>query len=45
VSKTTLRNVRVSDELWTLAKAKAEAEGRTLSAIIREALEAYTKVD
>jgi predicted HicB family RNase H-like nuclease len=35
------RNVRVSDELWDAARAKAEAEGRNLSEIIREALQEY----
>jgi predicted DNA-binding protein len=38
---TTLRNVRVSDELWDRAKGKAEQEGRNLSEVIREALQAY----
>lgn len=38
---TTLRNVRIAEELWASAKAKAEAEGRTLSEVIREALERY----
>lgn len=38
---TTIRGIRVSDELWDAAKAKADQEGRNLSEIIREALQAY----
>lgn len=38
---TTHRTVRVDDELWLAAKAKAEAEGENLSDVIREALRAY----
>lgn len=37
---TTLRNVRVADDLWESAKREAERQGRTLSDVIREALEA-----
>jgi len=36
--KTPTRVFRISDELYTAAKAKAEAEGRTLSDVVREAL-------
>ena len=39
---TTLRNVRVEDDLWLPAKAKAQAEGRTLSDVIRQALRKYS---
>jgi predicted HicB family RNase H-like nuclease len=39
------RNVRVPDELWDTARAKAEAEGRNLSEIIRQALERYVAND
>lgn len=35
------RTVRVEDGLWLPAKAKAEAEGRNLSDVIREALRDY----
>ncbi|MDH6282833.1 ribbon-helix-helix protein, CopG family [Prescottella agglutinans] len=38
---TTLRNIRISDELWEAAKLRAEAEGRTVSDVVREALTAY----
>ena len=38
---TKLRNVRVEDALWLPAKEKAQAEGRTLSDVIREALRRY----
>jgi predicted DNA-binding protein len=40
---TTLRNVRISDDLWNKAKAKAAQQGRTLSDVIREALERFVK--
>lgn len=36
---TTLRNVRVADELWEAAKREAERQDRTLSDVIRDALE------
>ncbi len=35
---TALRNIRIPDELWTAARAKAEAEGRDVSTVIREYL-------
>lgn len=35
------RMVRVEDDLWAAAKAKAADEGTTVSAIIRGALERY----
>ena len=38
---TTLRNVRIPDELWEAAKAKAEAEGRTVSEVLRTYLERW----
>ena len=38
---TTLRAVRVPAELWDAARRKAQAEGTTLSGIIRAALAAY----
>jgi len=34
------RNVYVDDELWAWVKARAAAEGRTVSAVIRDALAA-----
>lgn len=40
---TTLRNVRVDDNLWNAAKAKAEAEGRSVSEVVRELLERWVK--
>ena len=42
---TTHRTVRVEDELWLSAKAKAEAESRNLSDVIRDALRAYVAED
>jgi len=40
---TTARNVRISDELWAKAKAKADRQGDNLSQVLRQALEDYTK--
>ena len=42
---TPLRNVRVDDDLWQAAKAKAEAEGTTLTAVILEALRRFVGRD
>lgn len=41
--RTPLRAIRVDDELWKAAQAKAEAEARTVSDVIREALRKYVK--
>jgi hypothetical protein len=38
---TRLRNIRIDDELWAAAQARAEAEGTTLSAVIRDRLVRY----
>lgn len=38
---TTLRNVRVPDELWDAALRKAAAEGRSVSEVIRGCLEVW----
>lgn len=35
------RNVRVSDEVWAAASARAEAEGTTLSRVLRDWLFDY----
>jgi metal-responsive CopG/Arc/MetJ family transcriptional regulator len=44
VSKgTTHRTVRIEDALWERAKAKADAEGVNLSAVIRDALRLYVE--
>lgn len=40
---TTLRNVRVADDLWQRARAVAEKRNESLSDIIRAALERYVK--
>ena len=37
------RTVRIPDELWEAARAKAEAEGVTLTEIIRRALERFLR--
>ncbi|KAF0959800.1 MULTISPECIES: hypothetical protein [Rhodococcus] len=42
---TPLRNIRVSDELWQAAQAKAAQEGTTVTTVIVEALKAYTGAD
>lgn len=36
-----VRPVRVENELWNAAKAKAANDGTTVSAVIRKALRAY----
>jgi len=41
--KTPIRGVRVPDELWTAAQAKAKERGEDLSTVIRSALERYVK--
>lgn len=40
--KTPLHSFRVDTDLWLAAKAKAEAEGRNLSEVLRDLLWAYT---
>lgn len=37
------RTIRVSDELWNAAAAKAEERGEDVSTVIRKALERYVK--
>lgn len=39
--KTPVRNVRVPDPLWEAAKARAAAEGRTVTDVIVTALHRY----
>jgi predicted HicB family RNase H-like nuclease len=41
--KTPTRNVRVSDDLWEAAMARALERGESLSDVIRRALEEYAK--
>ncbi len=36
-----LRNVRIEDQLWQAAQARAEAEGKYLSEVIRELLQGW----
>ena len=38
------RNVRVHDDVWAAAKAKAAEEGTDVTAVVVAALEAYTGV-
>lgn len=38
---TTIRPVRISDELWEAARAKAAAEGTNVSTVVREKLREY----
>jgi hypothetical protein len=35
---TTLRNVRIADDLWTAAQARAREDGATVSEVVRELL-------
>lgn len=39
--KTTIRGVRVPDEEWHPAQAKAKAEGETVTDVVRRALREY----
>lgn len=41
--QTPRRTVRVEDDLWALAQARAEERGESLSDVIRTALERYVK--
>lgn len=41
--RTTSRNVRVHDDVWAAAKARAEAEGTTVSAEVVRFLERYSR--
>lgn len=41
--KTPLRSVRIPDDLWQQAQAKAAAKGETVTDVIRSALERYVK--
>ena len=38
---TPLRNIRVADELWSAARAKAASQGTTLTAVIVAFLRRY----
>lgn len=38
---TTLRSIRIPDELWKAAMAKAGSEGTDVSAVVRARLEEY----
>jgi len=38
---TTLRNVRVADEVWDAAKERAAENGETVSEVVRRALVEY----
>lgn len=39
--ETPIRNVRVPDGVWNAVKAKAEAEGRTITDVVVTALHRY----
>ena len=41
--KGTLRNIRIEDEVWQAAKAKAAAEGRDVSSVVREWMARWVK--
>jgi hypothetical protein len=40
---TTLRNVRVSDDLWQAAQERADAEAMNVSEVIRALLQAWVE--
>ena len=42
---TTLRNVRIADEVWTSARERAEENGETVSDVVRRALVEYVQDD
>lgn len=43
MAPTPLRALRVDDELWEAAQAKADAEGRSVSEVVRELLQRWVK--
>jgi hypothetical protein len=43
--KTPTRTIRVSEELWTAVKDKAQIDGRTVTDVIVTALKDYVRVD
>ena len=43
MAETTPRAIRIPDDLWQAALAKAEANGETVSDVVRRALERYVK--
>lgn len=43
-NKTPLRAIRISDEIWHAAQARAEAEGTTVSDVVRKSLKRYGAV-
>jgi len=43
MTRTPLRAIRVSDELWKACQERAAAEGTTVSAVIIKALTRYAK--
>ncbi|WP_175427993.1 hypothetical protein [Rhodococcus pyridinivorans] len=45
MAKTPIRTLRVDPELWDAAKAKAQAEGTTVSEVLIQALRQYTGQD
>lgn len=41
--KMPMRTIRIPDELWAAAQAKAEAEGVTVSEVVRRELERWVR--
>lgn len=41
--KTPLRAIRISDELWQAAQAKAAEKGETVTDVLRRSLEKYVR--
>lgn len=45
MAKTPLRALRVSEELWRAARARADARGEAVSEVVRRALVEYVRAD
>lgn len=43
--KTPMKSFRISEDLYRAALSKAEREGKTLSDVVREALERYVEAN
>lgn len=43
MAPTPIRAVRVPDEVWQAAQAKAEAQGTTVTAVVLAALQRYVR--
>lgn len=43
IAKTPQRTIRIADDLWTRAQARADEKGETVSEAVRRFLERYAK--